>query len=101
MQMLVVRNAKRYPKFTLQDVSFSLHPGRITGLIGRNGPGKTTTSKCLLNLVRPDGGSVEMFGRDFRSHEESCKQQRWCVFGGVDFYKHKRLAQITEVTKRF
>lgn len=100
--MLVVRNlVKRYPKFTLEDVSFSLQPGRIMGLIGRNGAGKTTTLKCILNLVRPDGGSVEMFGLDFRSHEESCKQRIGVVFGGVDFYKHKRLTQITEVTKRF
>jgi ABC-2 type transport system ATP-binding protein len=100
--MLVVRDlTKHYPKFTLEDVSFSLEPGRIMGLIGRNGAGKTTTLKCILNLVRPDGGSVEMFGRDFPSHEVTCKQRVGVVFGGVDFYQHKRLAQITAVTKRF
>ncbi|HPT82980.1 MAG TPA: ABC transporter ATP-binding protein [Limnochordia bacterium] len=102
MHMLEVRDlTKRYPKFTLQQVSFVLRPGRIMGLIGKNGAGKTTTLKCLLNLVRPDGGTVEMFGKDFRSHEASCKQQIGVVLGGVDFYKHKKLAQITAVTKRF
>lgn len=102
MHMLVVRDlTKRYPKFTLQQVSFALRPGRIMGLIGKNGAGKTTTLKSILNLVRPDGGQVEMFGQDFYSHEESCKQHIGVVLGGVDFYKHKKLAQITEVTKRF
>lgn len=100
--MLEVRNlTKHYPKFTLQEVSFSLKPGRIMGLIGRNGAGKTTTLKCILNLVRPDEGAVEMFELDFRKHETSCKQRLGVVLGGVDFYQHKRLFQITDVTKRF
>lgn len=102
MAVLVVENIRKsYPKFTLEGVSFTLQPGRIMGLIGKNGAGKTTTLKCLLNLVRPDSGRVEMFGRDFRSNEEYCKQRIGVVFGGVDFYKHKKLAQITAVTKRF
>lgn len=100
--MLFVQGlSKSYPKFTLQDVSFNLRPGRIMGLIGKNGAGKTTTLKCILNLVRPDAGKVDMFGQDFFENEESCKQNIGVVLGGIDFYKHKKLYQITEVTKRF
>ena len=92
---------KRYPNFILEDVSFSLAPGRIMGLIGKNGAGKTTTLKSILNLVNPDSGHVEMFGMDFRAQEESCKQKIGVVLGGIDFYRHKKLADITKVTKRF
>lgn len=92
---------KHYRNFTLQDITFSLKPGRIMGLIGKNGAGKTTTLKSILNLVCPDGGSIEMFGRDFRKNEESCKQNIGVVLGGIDFYKHKRLSDITDVTKIF
>ena len=43
---------KKYPAFTLDDVSFSIDGGKITGFIGRNGAGKTTTIKSMLNLSR-------------------------------------------------
>ena len=45
---------KRYPGFALESVSFSLSPGRIMGLIGKNGAGKSTTLKAILNMVSPE-----------------------------------------------
>lgn len=100
--MLIVQNlTKHYPGFTLDKINFRLDKGRIMGLIGQNGAGKTTTLKGILNLVTPDDGSVQMFGVDFFRHEQRCKQDIGVVFGGIDFYKHKRLYQITDVTKRF
>lgn len=93
--------SKNYPNFLLQDITFSMRKGRIMGLIGKNGAGKSTTLKSILNLVHPDGGLIEMFGKDFRKNEESCKQDIGVVLGEIDFYKHKKLADITAVTKRF
>lgn len=49
---------KRYPGFVLEDVSFSLAPKHIMGLIGKNGAGKSTTLKSILNMVSPESGSV-------------------------------------------
>ena len=40
-----------------------VQPGMITGLIGRNGSGKSTTFKALLGLIHPDGGEIEVFGK--------------------------------------
>lgn len=93
--------SKHYPGFTLQDISFSLPQGRIMGLIGKNGAGKTTILKSMLNLVRPTAGAVSMFGLRFLENEERCKQNIGVVLGGIDFYQHKRLHTITSVTKRF
>lgn len=42
----------------LDDISFSVSPGQIFGLVGPNGAGKTTTLRIILNIVRPDGGEV-------------------------------------------
>jgi ABC-2 type transport system ATP-binding protein len=56
--------SKRYGKFVALDrVSFTLQPGRIVGLIGRNGAGKTTVLKTILGLT-PYQGSVQVLGME-------------------------------------
>lgn len=102
MNILSVKGlTKSYPNFLLHDITFDLPQGKIMGLIGVNGAGKSTTLKSMLNLVNPDKGTIEMFGMDFRENEEACKQDIGVVLGGIDFYNHKKLADITSVTKRF
>ena len=92
---------KTYPAFALRDVSFAVEPGTIMGFIGRNGAGKSTTIKSILNLVHPDSGRVTMFEQDFYANEPVCKQQLGVVLGGVDFYPNKKLRSITNVTRTF
>lgn len=102
MRLLEVEGlTKKYPKFTLKNVSFSLEQGRIMGLIGKNGAGKSTTLKSILNMVYPDKGCIKMLGHDFRQDEESCKQNVGVVLGSIQFYQDKKLQTITGVTKRF
>ena len=50
----------------LTDLSLTLPPGTILGLIGENGAGKSTFAKCLLGIVRPDSGSILLDGKAFR-----------------------------------
>ncbi|MBD5161241.1 MAG: ABC transporter ATP-binding protein [Oscillibacter sp.] len=92
---------KTYPSFTLDQVSFTLGRGRIMGLIGRNGAGKSTTLKSILNLVSPDSGGIELLGMPFPGRETDCKQKTGVVLGGIDFFQHKRLEAVTAVTRRF
>ena len=92
---------KHYPGFSLENVSFSLSPKHIMGLIGKNGAGKSTTLKSILNMVSPEDGSVTMFQKDFFQHEKECKQRIGVVFGGIDFYPLKKLSAITAVTQKF
>jgi len=47
----------------LSGISLSIEPGEIFGLIGPNGAGKTTLIGCLLGLLRPDAGTVRIFGK--------------------------------------
>ncbi len=52
------------PTVALDGVSFSIRPGEVFGLIGPNGSGKTTTLRILGTLIKPSGGSAEIFGTD-------------------------------------
>lgn len=97
----VEKLCKSYPGFSLDNVTFNLAPGRIMGFIGKNGAGKSTTLKTILNIVHPDSGTVRMFGKDYYINEKECKEQIGVVFGGIDFYPLKKLSSITAVTKRF
>ena len=54
---------KNYPGFSL-DVSMEIEEGQITGLIGANGAGKSTTFKVILGLVHPDAGEIRLFNKD-------------------------------------
>ncbi len=92
---------KHYPAFTLDNVSFSVDKGRIMGFIGRNGAGKSTTLKAMLNFVHKDGGEIEFFGKQFEGNEDEIKQNIGYVSGGIDYYTKKKIKTITDVTKRF
>jgi ABC-2 type transport system ATP-binding protein len=50
-------------KEVLRDVSLSVEQGEVYGFLGPNGAGKTTSLKCLLGLLKPEAGTVEIFGR--------------------------------------
>ncbi len=56
---------KSYSGFQLQ-CSFEVKPGTITGFIGPNGVGKSTTFKAILGLISTDGGEIKMFGKDVK-----------------------------------
>jgi ABC-2 type transport system ATP-binding protein len=64
MNALEIKNlCKAYPGFRLDNLNLSLPQGCILGLIGENGAGKSTTIKCILDLVRADSGSVTILGQ--------------------------------------
>ena len=57
---------KRYDTLpVVRDVSLHCEPGTITGFLGANGAGKSTTMKMIVGLVRPDGGTATVDGRPF------------------------------------
>ena len=83
MNALAVKGlCKRYPAFSLENVSFSVPEGAVMGFIGRNGAGKSTTLKALLGLVHPDAGEVTVLGKSFREEEQSIKERIGVVLGG-------------------
>ena len=70
----------------VKELSLKVEPGRCYGLFGRNGAGKTTTMRCLLNLLRPQRGSVRLFGLDPAREEIEVKRRIAFVPDAVAFY---------------
>ena len=54
--------AKEYKTFTLGPIDLTVPGGSILGLIGENGAGKSTLLKCLLGILTPTSGTVELLG---------------------------------------
>ena len=54
---------KQYPDFTLGPIDLDAEPGSVLAFVGPNGSGKTTTLHCMMDLVRPTRGTVEIAGR--------------------------------------
>lgn len=73
--MLKMINVKKhYDQFDL-NCSLKVKQGYITGLIGRNGAGKSTTFKAILDLIHVDEGCIELFGQDIHELDSSMKQK--------------------------
>ena len=72
---------KRFEGFALEGVSFGVPRGAVVGFIGENGAGKSTTIKSILGLIRPDGGSIEVFGKDVGSLTKEERGRLGAVLG--------------------
>ena len=102
MSIVEVRNiVKKYPSFTLSEVSFGIEQGRITGFVGRNGAGKTTTIKAMLNLIHPDSGPVVYFGKTLEGNETEIKKRLGYSTGTVSWYPRKKIRDIVGIVKTF
>ena len=91
---------KRYPSFSLENVSFSIPAGSIMGFIGENGAGKTTTLKLILNEIRRDAGTIRIFGKDNIRDEIEVKKQIGVVFDESYFYEEMTAEDVGKILKR-
>ena len=72
---LEVKNLKKsFGDFAaIDDVSFELFEGKILGFLGPNGAGKSTTIFCILGLIEPEAGSINIFGKNVLRDKEILK----------------------------
>lgn len=97
--MLKIKNLKKnYGDFSL-NCSMEVKPGRITGLVGRNGAGKSTTFKAVLGLIHADEGSVELFGRELKQITPGDKQKLGVVLSDSGFSNYFTVKDITCILK--
>jgi ABC-2 type transport system ATP-binding protein len=92
---------KQYNDFKLKQVSFSLAPGYIMGLIGQNGAGKTTTIQLILNMVKKQSGVIKIFGLDHQKDEKKVKQDIAVIFDELCFVKDWNLKEVEKAYKVF
>lgn len=95
----LVNVTKKYNNFTLDSVSISLPRGCIMGFIGENGAGKTTTIKLIVDLIKRDGGSISVFGKDNLEELKSLKENLGVVMEDSFFPDNLTAANINRIMK--
>ncbi|WP_274309975.1 ABC transporter ATP-binding protein [Solibacillus daqui] len=89
--------SKRFSDFEVKDLSFEVKKGFVTGFVGANGMGKSTTIKLIMNLLQPDKGEVSVFGLDYQKHEREIKQRIGFVFDEHVFYENLTLLEMKKI----
>lgn len=89
---------KQYDNFML-DCSLEVMAGRVTGLIGQNGAGKSTTFKAVLGLIYIEGGSVTILGKDLQSFTAKDKENLGVVLSDSGFSEYLTINDIISVLK--
>lgn len=90
---------KNYGDFRL-DVTMEVKQGCITGLVGRNGAGKSTTFKAILDLVCPECGSVQVFGTDSRHLSAKEREKLGVVLADSGFSEYLTVKDIHALLRR-
>lgn len=90
---------KRYEGFTLADISFEVPQGTITGLIGENGAGKSTTLHSILGLVHRDGGEISILGAPAEGLQPEARENIGVVFDGTNFSEELTPKRLNKVLK--
>ena len=90
---------KRYPDFTLDNVSFSVPKGCICGFIGQNGAGKTTTIQLILDIIKKDGGTIEVMGQSMEENGVALKEEIGVVYDEMGFHEFMTPNEINTMMK--
>ncbi|HJF20297.1 MAG TPA: ABC transporter ATP-binding protein [Enterococcus columbae] len=95
--MLKVEQLKKhYDNFSL-DCSLQLMLGYVTGLIGQNGSGKSTTFKAILGLILTDGGNITIFGKDVKDFNTKDKEKLGVVLSDAGFSDYLKIKGIIPI----
>lgn len=92
---------KKYQNVTVVDhVNLHIPKGKIYGLLGRNGAGKTTIMKMMLQLVSPTDGKIIMFGKDYREQVKDTYQKIGSIIETPGFYTNLTGQENLEILAR-
>ena len=84
----------------LRGVDLEVRAGEIVGFLGPNGAGKTTTIRCLLDLIRPDSGSIRDFGIDPQADPVAVREQVGYLPGELALEPNQTAAEILRYFSR-
>ena len=91
---------KKYDGFTLNKINLALPTGSIMGFVGENGAGKSTTIKLILDLIRKDSGSIQLFKDDYQKLSLDHKEDVGVVMDDSCFPEVLTATQIGKLSAR-
>jgi ABC-type multidrug transport system ATPase subunit len=93
--------AKSFGSFqAVKDVSFTVSRGDVFGFLGPNGAGKSTTIRCLLSLIKPNAGKIELFGKSYTNSRSEILSKIGSIIEKPDFYKYLSAQKNLEIFAR-
>jgi ABC-type multidrug transport system ATPase subunit len=100
--VIQVKNlSKKFGSFeAVKDVSFTVNKGDVFGFLGPNGAGKSTTIRCLLSLITPNSGNIELFGKSLATHRTEILRNVGSIIEKPDFYKYLSAQKNLEIFAR-
>lgn len=92
---------KKYnQQISVDCVNLHVPKGKIYGLLGRNGAGKTTIMKMLLNLVKPTSGNIFLFGEDFKKINQKTYYRIGSIIETPSFYENLTARENLKILAR-
>jgi ABC-2 type transport system ATP-binding protein len=92
--------SKRYPDFALENVSLSLQPGMVMGLVGANGAGKTTLLRLLSGLAAADSGTIEVLGHRMPEAQAEARRDVGLASEDMRLYRGQSLDWHIDLVRR-
>jgi ABC-2 type transport system ATP-binding protein len=88
-------------KRVLEDLSFAIEPGRVYGLLGRNGEGKTTLARILMGIIPVDRGAIRFKGNDLAFSAAAYKREIGYVPEDPFFYGWMKVDDLLRFNASF
>ncbi len=93
--------SKKFGSFAaVKDVSFTVNKGDVFGFLGPNGAGKSTSIRCMLSLIKPDSGSILVFGTSLKENRNTILRRTGSIIEKPDFYKYLSALKNLEIFSR-
>ncbi|MDK6940668.1 ABC transporter ATP-binding protein [Aerococcus sp. UMB8487] len=91
---------KAYPSFQLGKLDLAIPKGYITGFIGPNGSGKTTTMKLIMGLIHADQGRIQLLGQSMDQDAVAIKDQIGFVYAENPIPEYFKIKNLENIVKR-
>ncbi|EKU45599.1 phenol-soluble modulin export ABC transporter ATP-binding protein PmtA [Staphylococcus massiliensis] len=87
--------------FELENLNFSIPKGYVTGFIGANGSGKTTTIRLLMDLLRPKSGTIHLFGKGMKADPVEIKNKIGFVYSELYLNDNWHVKKVSRMLSKF
>lgn len=100
--MLKIENvSKTFENFSLNNINIMLEPGKIMGIIGDNGSGKTNIINLIMGLYKPSSGKIELNGNNVEKDPVGYKNDIGFVYDNLSFYPNLKLKDYKKIIAMF